>query len=266
MFGLAQLYQLRGRVGRGARRGYAYFIHPRATQMTLDALERLEVMQEATELGAGFRVALRDMEIRGAGDLLGARQSGHIAAVGFDMYARLLAQAVRERREARDVPGPQTRRAREEIAVPGLPSVDLPLQAHLPSGYITDDDTRLQLYRRMAEVTTLQQVDELENELRDRFGKLVDAAANLLYILRLRILAGAAGLSQITLDPDSGNISILFPGPGPVNLLLESRLLAGRVKFGRRDIQLTRTGGPAGWKPELENILLTLAGEMDTVV
>jgi transcription-repair coupling factor (superfamily II helicase) len=265
MFGLAQLYQLRGRVGRGARRGYGYFIHPRATQMTLDALERLEVMQEATELGAGFRVALRDMEIRGAGDLLGARQSGHIAAVGFDMYAKLLGQAVRERREAREVPNIQTKRARQEIVMPGLPPVDLPLQAHLPPDYISDDDTRLQIYRRMAEVTTLQQVEELENELRDRFGKLVESAANLLYILRLRILAAAVGVTQIALDPDSGNIAILFPGPGPVHLLLESRLLAGRVKFGRRDVQLARIGGASGWQPELENILLTLAAETNVV-
>ncbi|MDQ4076819.1 MAG: transcription-repair coupling factor, partial [Chloroflexota bacterium] len=100
MFGLAQLYQLRGRVGRGARRGYAFFIHPRPSQLTSEALERLEVMQEATELGAGFRIALRDLEIRGAGDLLGAKQSGNIAAVGFDMYTRLLQQAIREKKEA----------------------------------------------------------------------------------------------------------------------------------------------------------------------
>lgn len=265
MFGLAQLYQLRGRVGRGARRGYAYFIHPRTTQMTLDALERLEVMQEATELGAGFRVALRDMEIRGAGDLLGSRQSGNIAAVGFDMYTKLLAQAVRDRREAREIPNAQTKRARQEIIMPGLPPVDLPLQAHLPPDYITNDDTRLQLYRRMAEVTTLQHVEEVENELRDRFGKIVEAAANLLYILRLRILASAVGVTQITIDSDSGNISIQFPGPGPVHLLLESRLLAGRVKFGRRDVQLVRIGGPAGWQPELENILLILAAETNVV-
>jgi transcription-repair coupling factor (superfamily II helicase) len=181
------------------------------------------------------------------------------------MYARLLAQAVRERKEQRDVPDAQTVKARQELSVAGLPSVDLPLQAHLPPDYITDDDTRLQLYRRMADVTALQQVEELENELRDRFGKVVESAANLLYILRLRILAGAAGVSQITIDADSGNIAILFPGPGPVQVLLDSRLLAGRVRFGRRDIQLTRTGSSLIWQPELENILLTLAGETSEV-
>ncbi len=265
MFGLAQLYQLRGRVGRGARRGYAYFIHPNPSQMTHDAVERLDVTQEATELGAGFRVALRDLEIRGAGDLLGSRQSGHIAAIGFDMYTKLLQQAVRERREARETPNIQTRKARQEILTPALPPVDLPLQAHLPDSYISDDDTRLQIYRRMAEVTTLQHVAEIENELRDRFGKLVEPAENLLYILRLRILAAAVGVSQIAIDPESNHISIQLPGPGPVQLLAESGILTGRVKFGRRDVQLTRLGGERIWQVELENILLTLAEETNVV-
>lgn len=260
-FGLAQLYQLRGRVGRGARRGYGYFIHPRATQLTPEAQERLEVMQEATELGAGFRIALKDMEIRGAGELLGAKQSGHIAAVGFDMYTKLLHQAVRERRESRERPNEQTRRARQEILTPALPPVDLPIQAYLPDSYIADEDARLQIYRRMAGATTLEQADEIERELRDRFGSPPEAALHLLYILRLRALASAAGVTQITIEPESEQIMIQLSGPGPVRVLAEAGVLAGKVRYGRRELFLPRLGTPARWMQELEEAVATLATE-----
>ncbi|MGH2541480.1 MAG: TRCF domain-containing protein, partial [Ardenticatenaceae bacterium] len=261
MFGLAQLYQLRGRVGRAARRGYAYFIHPRPAQLTQEALERLEVMQEATELGAGFRIALKDLEIRGAGELLGARQSGNIAAVGFDMYTRLLQQAIRERREARERPSEQSRRARSETLLATAPSVDLPLQAYLPDSYVSDEEARLDIYRRMASAETLEQVEEIERELRDRFGPLPDPAANLLYILRLRVLAAGASVTQINIDPDSGQIALQLPGPGPVRLLEEAGILAGKVRYGRRELYLPRRGPESTWKDELENAVLTLATE-----
>jgi transcription-repair coupling factor (superfamily II helicase) len=265
MFGLAQLYQLRGRVGRGARRGYAYFVHPRATQLTPESVERLEVMQEATELGAGFRVALRDLEIRGAGELLGARQSGNIAAVGFDMFTRLLQQAIRERRDALERPNEQSRRARVELSIVTAPTVELPLQAYLPDEFIAEEEVRLQLYRRMAEASTLEQVEEIEQEIRDRFGPLPEAAANLIYILRLRVLAASAGVNQIAIDPDSQDIEVQLPGPGPVRMLMEAGILAGRVRFGRRQLYARRAGGPNLWKKELEEVLLTLVTEAGTL-
>lgn len=263
MFGLSQLYQLRGRVGRSSQRGHAYFIHPRVTQLTMEALERLEVMQEATELGAGFRIAMKDLEIRGAGELLGAKQSGNIAAVGFDMYTKLLEKAVRQRREKVDKPKEQTRKARYKYKTQHvtltLPAVILPLQAYLAESYIEDEDIRLQIYRRMAEAITLEAVAELEQELRDRFGRLTEPADNLLYILRLRILASIAGVTQVSIQPRSGKIIIQLPGPSSVRLLSKAKILAGKVRYGRRELLLPRLGEPSEWKAELEEAMATLA-------
>ncbi len=261
MFGLAQLYQLRGRVGRGARRGYAYFIHPRPGQLTQEALERLEVMQEATELGAGFRIALKDLEIRGAGDLLGAKQSGNIAAVGFDMYTRLLQQAIREKKEAVDRPSEPTRRARNEIILQTGPAVDLPLQAYLPESYIAEDEVRLQLYRRMAEASALDDAEDIEQELKDRFGPPPEPAANLIYILRLRLLASVAGVTQLTVDNESEQLVIQLPGPGVVRVIAEAGILTGQVRYGRRELYLPRLGSESAWKRDLEDAVVTLATE-----
>ncbi len=138
------MYQLRGRVGRGPVRAYAYFFTDRHHRPTPEAYQRLETLAEQTELGAGYAIAMRDLEIRGAGEILGTRQSGHIAAIGFHLYTRLLAQAVRRLRAERDGLTPE---------MEGLPpSVDLPLAAALPEEYVPDRDLRLRLYRRMAEI------------------------------------------------------------------------------------------------------------------
>jgi len=191
-FGLAQLYQLRGRVGRGARRAYAFLIHPRLSSLGEAAKMRMEAIGEATELGAGFRLAMRDLEIRGAGELLGARQHGHIAAVGFNLYTRLLAQAVAERK------------ARSEGKVqlaPRLfsaPKVDLPIPAYLPSDYVPSSNLRLRLYQQLSEVTSLEKVRDLADEWVDRFGPLPDPAKNLLYVLELRVRACAGAGSPVS--------------------------------------------------------------------
>ncbi|HBY95659.1 MAG TPA: transcription-repair coupling factor [Chloroflexi bacterium] len=272
MFGLAQLYQLRGRVGRGARRGYAYFLHPRESSLTADALERLNTIREATELGAGFRIALKDLEIRGAGDLLGARQSGHIAAVGFDMYTRLLAQAVREARErgrgAQAVFPPQeqdTPTARSQtgdgqgrlLSIDTGPAVDLPLQAYLPQSYIGEEAMRLRIYRRMAETTSLEEARDIEHELRDRFGECPPPVENLLFILRLRALAAQANVTSI--GTENKQLVIQFPGPGAVRLMAEAGILAGVVRYGRREVFLPMRGSEGQWKEALEDVMLALA-------
>ena len=259
MFGLAQLYQLRGRVGRSARRGYAYFIHPRVSQLNMDARERLQVMQETTELGAGMRIAIKDLEIRGAGDLLGAKQSGNIAAVGFDMYTKLLAQAIRERSQKRSKPNERSRRARHAILTPTLPPVVLPLQAYLPKEYIADEEIRLQIYRSMAEATTMKAVNEVEQELRDRFGPLIEPAANLLYILRLRVVAASAGVTQITMGHNNRQITIQLPGPGSVRMLSRARVLMRQVRYGRRELLLPTQKDPNNWQKKLEEVLKILA-------
>ncbi|MCS7220456.1 MAG: transcription-repair coupling factor [Anaerolineae bacterium] len=203
-FGLAQLYQLRGRVGRGAVRAYAYLLYDRAKDLTPEARRRLEAIVEASELGAGFRVAMRDLELRGAGELLGTRQHGHIAAIGFDLYCRLLAQAVQEARErmSRNETALNQERAdghRTLLDDPIAPTVslDLPLAAALPESYVPDASLRLQLYRRMAGLTSVHQVDDMEKELADRFGPLPPEARNLLYQMRVKILAVNAQVQAI---------------------------------------------------------------------
>ncbi|NIS79427.1 MAG: transcription-repair coupling factor, partial [Anaerolineales bacterium] len=207
-FGLAQLYQLRGRVGRGAAQGYAYFFrHPRL-RSTEEAYQRLETIAEHSQLGAGYTIAMRDLELRGAGDILGTRQHGHISAVGFHLYTRLLSTAVRrlkariikDERPAIDLP----------LTTEFLPvSIDLPLPSAIPSEYIADRDLRLQLYRRMAEIRTLEAVDSLEAEMSDRFGPLPSEIENLLYQLKIRILAAKAGVEGISMQ--NGQILLQLP-------------------------------------------------------
>ncbi len=188
-FGLAQLYQLRGRVGRSSVRAYAYFMYGEGSLIE-EARQRLQTIREASELGSGFRIAMRDLEIRGAGDILGARQHGHISAVGFDLYCRLLAQAVRRLKEGEEALAPSP------LEFSG-PSLDLPLEARLPEGYVGDATLRLSLYRRLAGLTALREVEGMRRELSDRFGPLPEATENLLYLLRLRILGWEARVGRI---------------------------------------------------------------------
>ena len=178
-FGLAQLYQLRGRVGRGAQRAYAYFFRHRNMPPTLEGRQRLETIAENTQLGAGFSIAMRDLEIRGAGDLLGTRQHGHMAAVGFHLYTRLLADAVRQLRITRQLgPAPEKTPISPLLApLADTPlttpvNVDLPLPVNIPASYVPDRNARLRLYRRLADLRTLVEVETLAEEFKDRFGPL----------------------------------------------------------------------------------------------
>jgi len=202
-YGLAQLYQLRGRVGRGIERAYAYLLY--RPPLTDVAQQRLQTIQESSELGAGYRLAMRDMEIRGAGELLGAEQHGHIAAIGFDLYMRLLRRAIEELQQSAGERGEAIRRAQDKAAGETLaldlgPSIDLPLSAHLPHSYVPDEPLRLRLYRRLARAQSEEDVASLAAELEDRFGPLPEPVANLLYILRVRALAAGLGITGIRVE------------------------------------------------------------------
>jgi transcription-repair coupling factor (superfamily II helicase) len=185
LLGLAQLYQLRGRVGRSDQRAYAYLFHPVDQSLSEDAHRRLEAIGEATDLGSGFQLALRDLEIRGAGSILGEVQSGHIAAVGFDLYAELVAEAVSELE------------GRESAPAPSEVRIDLPVDAHLPDSYVTDQELRLEAYRRLATTTTDAEVDDVAAEWVDRFGPLPEAAEALVSLARLRVEALRVGLEEM---------------------------------------------------------------------
>lgn len=278
-FGLAQLYQLRGRVGRGTQRAYAYLFYRSERPSTPEAQERLQAIQEATELGAGFRIAMRDLEIRGAGNLLGAEQSGHIAAVGFDLYSRLLEQAVRTLKQrliatnlitGADVlratpttettaptplrPSPAPRqppvRVDEKVLISPLVTLDLPLDAYLPVDYIPDDQVRLAAYQRMAEAQTPEAVHDLRQELRDRFGELPEPAEQLLIWLRIKALALAAGVTSVV-TTDEEFIVRLPEGANRQRTRLERRFARTRgIRIGPQFVRIDRRvynvgGGPA---------------------
>jgi transcription-repair coupling factor (superfamily II helicase) len=183
--GLTQLYQLRGRVGRSTNRAYAYLLHKPGKVLTAEAQARLEAIQEATELGAGLRVAMRDMEIRGAGNILGAEQSGHIAEIGYDLYIRLLSQAVEEVRNGRP------------IVEQGAITLDLPLTALIPASYVADVELRLATYRRVAAVDSRPALEAMRAELEDRFGPIPDEVEHLFALIALRLRCTDLGIESM---------------------------------------------------------------------
>lgn len=182
--GLAQLYQLRGRVGRSSRQAYAYLLVKPGRALTPEAEERLLAVKEFTALGSGYQIALRDLEIRGAGNLLGPQQSGAMSAVGFDMYCRLLAQAVSEERGV-------------EYEERTLPTVDLPVTAHIPASYIPNEPERIFFYRRLSGSRSLKDLEDTQEELQDRYGAPPQSVWNALEVVRLRLLAEEAGIAAV---------------------------------------------------------------------
>ncbi len=207
-FGLAQLYQLRGRVGRGAQRAYAYFFRHKRRLPTREGQERLEIIAEHTQLGSGYSIAMRDLEMRGAGDLLGTRQHGYIASVGFHLYTKLLAQAVREIRNAAGQP--ELARQLDAIKeIPNLVSVDLPISITIPFDYVPEQGMRLKLYRRLAELESAEELEAMQEEFQDRFGAFPEEVNNLFYYMGVKVKANAAGLSSVALEDDQ--IVLRFP-------------------------------------------------------
>jgi len=188
-FGLADLYQVRGRVGRGPVQAYAYFLIPGEDILQPDAKLRLQAIQEMSYLGAGFRLAMKDLEIRGAGNLLGAEQSGHVGRVGFDLYTELLEKAVQE--------------VKGEYVAPEIePQIQLRISAYIADSYLADTLIRLSLYRRIAGIQSLDEASLLAEEVRDRFGPLPEEAQHLLTISRIKVLARRLRLARVTLNAD----------------------------------------------------------------
>ncbi|HEV8509846.1 MAG TPA: transcription-repair coupling factor [Gemmatimonadales bacterium] len=196
-FGLAQLYQLRGRVGRSHRRAFCYLLVP--DQVDAQAEERLQVLEHHTDLGSGYRIALRDLELRGAGNLLGGEQSGHVQAVGFDMYLRWLEETVRGLKQ-----GEQGAGSREQFAPPDV-TMDAP--AHLPDEFVADDDAKLDLYRRLARAEQAGEIQAVRDELRDRFGPLPAEAERLLLVTELRALGAQTGLETVLIKGDEARLT-----------------------------------------------------------
>ena len=186
LLGLAQLYQLRGRVGRSSQRAYAYLFHAEEQSISEDAYRRLQAIGEYSDLGSGFQLAMRDLEIRGAGSVLGELQSGHISAVGFDLYVELVSEAVAELSGA-ELP----QRRIKEIRI------DLPIDAHLPEAFVDDQHGRLEAYRRLAVADTHEEVDDVASEWLDRYGPLPEEATSLLETARIRVEAIRVGIAEV---------------------------------------------------------------------
>ncbi|HEM60660.1 MAG TPA: DEAD/DEAH box helicase, partial [Chloroflexi bacterium] len=256
-FGLAQLYQLRGRVGRSTMRAYAYLLYDPDLPLSEEARQRLLTIKEASELGAGFRIAMRDLEIRGGGDVLGTRQHGHISAVGFDLFCRLLARAIQDlRQEQKGLPAemaaPSVSRT-PAATEPSGPTIGLPLDALLPEDYVPEESLRLGIYRRMAGLTSLEEIDEIRQELQDRFGDLPEEAQNLLYLLRVKVLATEAGVA--TVSTDDSRIVIGLGTIGEVKRRRADGRLPKRARVVDDRLILQASLRQNVWRRELEETL-----------
>jgi transcription-repair coupling factor (superfamily II helicase) len=226
ILGLGQLHQLRGRVGRSGSRAYAYLFHPADKTLTEEAYERLRTIGEATELGSGFKIAMRDLEIRGAGNLLGEAQSGHIAAVGYDLYCQMATEAVGEMKG-------------EPVPEPGEIKLDVPVDAHLPTSYVTKEELRLEAYRRLAAVTEADQVADIRREWEDRYGPVPGPAERLLDIALLRAECHRLGIRDVALVGQQAKLA-------PLELKTSAQM------------RLQRLDRTAIYKPEQQQLVLPI--------
>ena len=255
-FGLAQLYQLRGRVGRGAQRAYAYFFRHPQRGTTQEGRQRLDSIAEHSHLGAGFSVAMRDLEIRGTGDLLGTRQHGLIASVGFHLYTRLLSKAVIDlKRSGKLAPGSAA--AHASLYHPII-NVDLPIEVSIPSEYVTDKVMRLKLYRRLADIHEIGEIEALEEEFADRFGNLPAEVSNLLYQLKVRVLAEQAGLVSISVE--NRQLALRFPSRRPTEAPRRFPELGDAVRTSKNTVWLTDLG-QVKWRERLVDVLERLTAD-----
>ena len=219
--GLGQLHQIRGRVGRADQRAYAYLLHPPDRPLTEEAHERLKTIGEATELGSGYRIAMRDLEIRGAGNLLGEAQTGHIAAVGYDLYCQMVTEAVAEMKG-------------ETAAEPADVTIELPVDAHLPADYVAEQVARLEAYRRLAAVADRAELDDVRAEWVDRFGPVPEPAEALLGVGRVRVECLRAGIAEVSAvrrrGPGGGEHAVRM---APVRLPASRQVRLQRLYGGR---------------------------------
>ena len=241
LLGLGQLHQLRGRVGRSGQRAYAYLFTPRDRALTEEAYERLKTIGEATELGSGFKIAMRDLEIRGAGNLLGVGQSGHIAAVGYDLYCQMVTEAVAELKG-------------ETPVEPAEVKIDLPFDANVPADYVPKEELRLEAYRRLAAVTTEAEVDDIRAEWQDRYGPLPETAEALLGVARLRAECARLGLREIAVTKGPS-----FGGPAFLARFAPLALKASQ------QIRLKRLSPKAVYKEEVGQLQVPVNAASDLV-
>jgi transcription-repair coupling factor (superfamily II helicase) len=248
-FGLAQLYQLRGRVGRSDRKAYAYLLIPRGGGLTATAIRRLQAITEFDYLGAGYRIAMRDLEIRGAGNFLGHQQSGQINAVGLDLYTRMIREEVARRRG-------------EEVEEDHEAKISVPVAAYLPEWYVTDSEERMDIYRRLSRVRGAEELDAMNSELRDRFGALPPPAANILKLVELRIRAVSAGLESVEIDAKGAMRAVFTPRETPPRKLIAeiAGKFEGRLTFKSEKAFSLTVSPPTGGTGDADGSWASLPG------
>ncbi len=257
-FGLAQLYQLRGRVGRGSQRAYAFFFKHRTRRATDEGKLRLETLAENTQLGAGFNIAMRDLEIRGAGDFLGTRQHGHIASVGLSLYTRLLTQAVDTIKKSGQLPESMVQLA--QVIYP-MVNVELPFVSNIPSDYVPERELRIRLYRRLSDIHDLNEIEEMKAEFIDRFGPLPDEAANLFYQLEVKIIAEKSEVSSIS--HEGNHILVKYP-------LLPEGIPPRRFRLSGQDLIIGKNSvrllvkDQDNWRSRLTEVLQELSQNLSS--
>ncbi len=239
LLGLGQLHQIRGRVGRSGQRAYAYLFHPRDKVLTEEAYERLKTIGEHTELGSGFKIAMRDLEIRGAGNLLGGNQSGHIAAVGYDLYVQMVSEAVAELKG-------------EEPKVPAEVKLEVPVTANLPTDYVARDDVRLEAYRRLASVTSEAEIDDIRAEWEDRFGPLPAPAEGLVAVGRLRAECFRTGVREVVVAKGAAGGIV-----GPTARLSPLQLRTSQ------QLRLRRLHPKSVWKEDAGQLVIPVPRKVD---
>jgi len=263
-FGLSQLYQLRGRVGRTNRVAYAYFTYKPNKALNEDAQKRLSAIRDFTELGSGFKLAMRDLEIRGAGNILGPEQHGFIAAVGFELYCQMLEEAVAQRKMVGEIePEEQD------------PQINITLDGYLPTSYIADEGQKIEIYKKINDVNDLNALTKLEDEIIDRFGNLPEEAENLLWFKRIDMLARALIIEEITEQREIGRetqtLALRFSAKSPID---GNKIQQAWEKY-RNKIGFVHSKSPqlklANWQPKtresrrlLLNLLEILAGANTT--
>ncbi len=264
-FGLAQLYQIRGRVGRSRERAYAYLLYDSAATLTADAAQRLAALSDHTELGAGLALAMRDLEIRGAGDLLGAEQSGHVAALGFELYMQMLQEAVRYASEHAD----READADDDDGVGGRAEpaepvrLDVKVDAYVPADYVPYERAKIEIHRRLAAAVEVAEVELMREELEDRFGPIPEPLSNLLALTRARIKLGLAGARSVSFRGDRLAVSGIELDAARAKRLHE-RLPGALYEGGRSQVTVRMPpDGPQRFPALVEaaEVLLAVAGE-----
>jgi transcription-repair coupling factor (superfamily II helicase) len=226
LFGLAQLYQIRGRVGRSREKAYAYLLYPAHASLTEEAMKRMAALSDYTELGAGFKIAMRDLEIRGAGNLLGDEQSGHVAALGFELYMQMLDEAVQLASER-----PDDEEEREPVRL------DVNVDAYVPADYVPYEQAKIDIHRRIAGAREVAELGMLRDELEDRFGDVPQPVLNLLALQQARIKLGQAGARAVTFRGDRLTVTPIDLEPERAKLLKEA-LPASTYEPGRSQLSV----------------------------